>query len=138
MVSAESLQAREPAAADAGRLPAAPLDDSGKRSMEVQGQIRTTRSGQKTKPITRFLTIMAAKIHELTSGDVEGEIFCYRAMFPKGDEQEYNDPLFAYKAGSDPDTLYNHDEAMKQEDRKEFLKGMKKKSRINLKMETSS
>ena len=68
---------------------------------------------------------MAAEIGRMTAGDIEGEIFCYQAMFPEGDHHEHNDPLLAYKAVSDPDTLYYH-EAMKQSDRAEFKRGMKK------------
>jgi len=39
------------------------------------------------------------------------------------DEMEH--PLFAYKAKSDPNTMYLH-EAMRQPDRKEFVKAMDK------------
>jgi Reverse transcriptase (RNA-dependent DNA polymerase) len=57
--------------------------------------------------------------------DIEGEIFCYMAMFPDDDRIDYDDPLLAYKAVSDPDTLYNH-QAMRQDDREEFKKSMRK------------
>jgi hypothetical protein len=67
---------------------------------------------------------MAAEIGKQTAGDIEGDIFCYQAMFPEGGQQEYDDPLLAYKAVSDPNTLYYH-EAMKQSDRAEFQTGMK-------------
>jgi hypothetical protein len=50
---------------------------------------------------------------------------CYEAMFPDDDKFEYDDPLFAFEAVSDPDTLYFH-QAMKEKDSKEFLKSMTK------------
>ena len=58
---------------------------------------------------------MVAEIGTLTSSDIEGEIFCYQAMFPD-DRYEYDDPLLIYKAVSDPDTLYYH-KAMKEPDK---------------------
>ena len=50
------------------------------------------------------------------------------ALFPEDETQEVgnnygNDPLYAYKSTSDPDTLYHH-QAMKAEDRTEFLLAM--------------
>jgi hypothetical protein len=45
-------------------------------------------------------------------------------MFPD-DEHEHDDPLLAYKAVSDPDTLYYH-QAIKEPDRELFEKGMEK------------
>jgi hypothetical protein len=44
---------------------------------------KRTRSGQKTKPACKqLIEAMVAKIGTLTSTDVEGEIFCYQAMYP--------------------------------------------------------
>ena len=68
---------------------------------------------------------MKAEIAELTSHDVEGEIFCYVTMFPDDDRTDYDDPLLAYKAVSDPDTLYYH-QAMREDDREEFKSSMLK------------
>ena len=45
-------------------------------------------------------------------------------MFPD-DAHERDDPLLAYKAVSDPDTLYYH-QAIKEPDRELFEKGMEK------------
>ena len=63
-----------------------------------------------------------------TEGDIPGEIFCYQAMFPregtKAAEQE-RDPITAFKASTNPDTMYMH-QAMKQPDRKEFQVAMVK------------
>lgn len=68
---------------------------------------------------------MVTEIKDLTSRDVVGgEVFCLQAMFPD-DQHVHDDPLLAYKAVSDPDTLYYH-QATKEPDWKEFKKGMTK------------
>jgi hypothetical protein len=84
----------------------------------------TTRSGRKTKPTPRLINAMIAEVQDLTSGDVPGEIFCLQAMFPD-DRYDHDDPLLAYKAVSDPDTLYYH-QAIKEHDREKFEEGMSK------------
>jgi hypothetical protein len=65
---------------------------------------------------------MAAEVKD-TSGEIEGEIFCLVAMCPIRDED--NDPLLACKASADPDAMCMHG-AMKEPDRKEFIKAMQK------------
>ena len=52
---------------------------------------------------------------------IEGEIFCYLANIIDNDDKSgiINEPLLAYKATADPDTMYLH-EAMKQKDWSEF------------------
>lgn len=56
---------------------------------------------------------------------VAGEIFCYSALCPDGDMhvKSLADPLYAYKASADPDTLYHH-QAMKEPDHAEFSDAM--------------
>ncbi len=85
------------------------------------------RSGRKAKPIQHngHIRAMTTEIKESTLSDVEGEIMCYEAMFPNDDKFEYDDPLYVFKAVSDPDTLYFH-QAMKEKDREEFQKSMTK------------
>ena len=68
---------------------------------------------------------MMTELSIITADDVVGEIFCYRAMFPAYAGQEEEHPLMAYKATSDPDTMYHH-QAMKEPDRDEFWKAMQK------------
>ena len=69
---------------------------------------------------------MSAEIADVTSHDVNGEIHCFSAMFPESCEFDYDDPLvLAYKAVSDPDTLYYH-QAMREADREEFKTSMNK------------
>ena len=59
---------------------------------------------------------MCMEISKATQSNVKGEMFCYVAMFPNDDPWNYCNPLTAYKAVSDPDTL-NYCQAMKEEDR---------------------
>ena len=79
-------------------------------------------SARKRQPIERLIEAMGAEVKD-TSGEIEGEIFCLVAMYPVRDEDE--NPLLAYKASADPDTMYMH-EAMKEPDSKEFIKAMEK------------
>ena len=75
-------------------------------------------------------TTMSSKSNDKKDQDVnnvEGELLCLEALYPEGAsllEQE-QDPLFAYKATADPDTMYMH-EAMKQPDKAEFKAAMVK------------
>ena len=65
------------------------------------------------QPVKRLIEAMTEEMSASTSHDVEGEIFCLSAMFPKGEstDLEYN-PIMAFKANADPDTMYMH-EALK-------------------------
>ena len=62
---------------------------------------------------------------ELSQLEIEGEIFCYEALFPDGVDINNQHPLQAYKATADPDTMYMH-QAMKQDDKQDFIKAMLK------------
>ena len=75
------------------------------------------------EPVEVLIEAMMAENQETTKQDVEGEIFCIEAMFPHKEDE--NHPLLAFKATSDPDTMYLH-EAMKEPDKKEFLTAMQK------------
>ena len=55
----------------------------------------------------------------------QGEIFCESALYPFELQPFEDDPLLAYGASADPDTLYYH-EAMKEPDAPEFRKAMEK------------
>ena len=65
----------------------------------------------------------------MNGADIEGEILSFEALVPRDDFLDdigmNSDPLLAFKAKSDPDTFYYH-EAMKQEDKKDFLEAMEK------------
>ncbi len=62
----------------------------------------------------------------MTTQDIEGEIFCLQAMYPIPETEE--DPLMAYKASADPDTMYMH-QAVKEPDRDQFIAAMQKEVR---------
>lgn len=76
------------------------------------------------------LIAMATEISQLTKGDIEGELFCLEACFPDYKADYHNlkmqdDPLYAYKASADPDTMYMH-QALKQPDAEHFKAAMEK------------
>ena len=52
-------------------------------------------------------------------------------MFPNTTKEEQSETLLAYKASSDPDTMYHH-VAMRQHDRKNFMDAMRKEIRDQL------
>ena len=55
-----------------------------------------------------------------------GEIFCLSVLSGNDSKTEGDDnPILAYKASTDPDTMYRH-EAMREPDRDEFIKAMHK------------
>ena len=54
---------------------------------------------------------------------VDGELFCLQALFPDGNLEE--DPFYAFKTSTDPDTMYMH-QAMKEPDREQFKEAMEK------------
>ena len=69
---------------------------------------------------------MMATTAAVSSAQVSGEIMCLQAMYPN-QQADYDDvdPLMAFKATSDPDTMYLH-QAMAAPDRQQFLDAMKK------------
>jgi hypothetical protein len=66
---------------------------------------------------------MMTEMKEQTANKIEREIFCLEAMFPYREEEIH--PLTAFKATSDPDTMYLH-KAIKEPDKKEFMEAMRK------------
>ena len=113
-----------PAAANVGDggQPTPPNESETQRGAQPE---TTTRSGRKAKAAPRLIESMVTEISQVTSEDVEGEIFCYATVFADDDRYNHDDPLLVYKATSDPDTLYYH-QAMKENDCDEFLKSMVK------------
>jgi hypothetical protein len=53
---------------------------------------------------------------------VEGELFCLEALFPDN-KIGLKDPHYAFKASTDPDTMYLH-EAMREPDKEQFKDSM--------------
>jgi hypothetical protein len=86
-----------------------------------------TSSGRRSHPVQRLIEAMTAEILTSTKDDIQGEIFCYQALFPFDDQEviEAEQSILACKATSDPDTMYLH-EAMKEPDKADFLKAMMK------------
>ena len=80
---------------------------------------------QHSQPVERIIQAMTAEMSQPTLSDVEGEIFCLQAICPGNLLDEMQDPIMAYKATSDADTMYLH-QAMQEPDRKEFIEAMKK------------
>jgi hypothetical protein len=71
------------------------------------------------------IEIMKAELSKTTVGNIEGELFSLQASFPTYAGLPEEDPIYGYKATSDPDTMYHH-QAMKQPDAEDFRKAMKK------------
>ena len=93
------------------------LKRSGERMVTTPGP-----SGQ-VRRSPRLMNLMTTEISESTKCDIQGELFCYEALFPMEEKEE--EPLLVFKATADPDTMYMH-QAMKEPDRAEFIKAMEK------------
>jgi len=83
------------------------------------------QTSQPLQPAEKIIKAMMAELSNATASGIEGEIFCFEAMFPAYAGEPEQDPLQVFKATSDPDTMYMH-QAMKQKDAKEFRKAMVK------------
>ena len=71
------------------------------------------------------LLSLQASITSKQEQEIPGEIFCMQSLIDDHDQlYEFMNPI-AFKASSDPDTMYMH-EAMRQSDRKEFIEAMQK------------
>ena len=104
------------------RLEEAKSPDNGEHdATEAHASTRRTR-----KPVERLIEAMLAETSARTASDVEGEIFCLEALFPRDGnfpQNERQNPLLAFKASADPDKMHMH-EAMKQPDREQFVAAM--------------
>ena len=93
------------------------------------------KSGRTSRPVQRLIEAMVAEITTQQSSSstkqVPGEILCYSSLYPRDDEATNMNPLLAYKATADPDTMYLH-QAMKAEDRKDFQTAMMKEVQAHL------
>src|SRR5210317_790954 len=105
-----------------------PDDDTGhpknQPGCEPESQ-QAPMTSQETQPAERIINAMTAELSNATVNDIEGEIFCFEAMFPNYAGEPEQDPLKVFKATADPDTMYMH-EAMRQKDAAEFRKAMLK------------
>ena len=84
----------------------------------------TTRSGRQTTPPERLTTTQLG--FEAVADD-ENEIFAFTAEMQEQAlrELEYENPLLAFAASADPDTMYWH-EAMREPDRAKFIEAAEK------------
>jgi hypothetical protein len=83
------------------------------------------KSGQ-VQPPPALIEAMMTEIMENTYQDIQGEISCLETMFPDNNNtNEDNNPLYAYKASADPDTMYHH-QAIMEPDAKDFKEAMAK------------
>ena len=95
------------------------------------------RSSRVSKPVigNRLVDALQVQVLEATvpegqseltdeNAPAPGELFAFSTLFPLHDEEDV-DPIHAYAASADPDTLYHH-EAMREPDAIEFKKAMVK------------
>ena len=85
----------------------------------LESQIDTNRIHQQ-----HLIEAMIAEISRNTCDGIEGEILCLEAMYPDHEQLHKEisidqDPLLAFKATTDPDTMYMH-KAMCEPNWKEF------------------
>ena len=84
------------------------------------------RQAENTAPQHNIIEAMLTEVATRTKRDIEGEILCLEAMYPNS-TTGYENPLMAFKANTDPDTMY-HREAMRELDKEEFIKAMQKEA----------
>src|SRR6056300_397126 len=101
------------------------VGDSGTATENQPDSQQVSSSTQSTSAAENTINAMMAELSYATANDIEGEIFCFEAMFPNYAGEPEQDPLQAFKATSDPDTMYMH-EAMREKDADEFKRAMVK------------
>jgi hypothetical protein len=93
--------------------------------------IYVTRSGRRSKPPERL--IYDANTCLIRSNKHEDEEACLIRSNKHEDEEAWCEQyLIAYKASTDPDTMYHH-QAMKQPDREKFQEAMRKECEAHYK-----
>ena len=112
------------------------VNESSTNNNSSEGRSQATShirsSNRIRKPTSRLITAMKTESFLVPEGAIQGEIFSLQTLFPDHQEQDFDNPLLAFKSTSDPDTLYYH-EAMKMKDRREFIKAMEEEIRDNFK-----
>ena len=63
------------------------------------------KSQRKRKPTQRLLQAMMSERTSTSEGAVNGELFCFSALFPDPEDDFHEDPLQAYKATTNPDIM---------------------------------
>ena len=112
------------------------LDNDSSNTKSAAGRSHVTShirsSNRIRKPTSRLITAMTTESFLVPEGAIQGEIFSLQTLFPDHQEQDLEHPLLAFKSTSDPDTMYYH-EAMRMQDRREFVKAMEEEIRDNFK-----
>ena len=103
--------------------------DTTTTNINADGRRRSGRLNPSLVPAQKLLALQVELATNTQSSDEEyipGEIFCTETLIRDSleSEYEYKDPM-ACKASTDPDTMYLH-EALKENDRKEFINAMQK------------
>ena len=101
--------------------------DLGNQTVPADATASQQKSARMSKPINRLIEVMQTEIAQSTAGNkIPGELFCLSVLtgFDSETEGDVN-PILAFKAHTDPDTMYRH-EAMREPDRDEFIKAMNK------------
>lgn len=91
---------------------------------------KPTRSGRVPKPNRNYNDVANSVLVNETAGngdDIPGQMLSLQAMFPRDDGMLDDEGPLAFKASTDPDTMYYH-QAMKEPDKNDFLKAMEKGS----------
>ena len=90
---------------------------------------KPTRSGRVPRPNPRYFADIAnealAEEAKSNGDEIPGQLLTLNAMFPKDDTVGNQPEVYAYKATSDPDTMYYHG-SMRQKDKVAFLQAMEK------------
>ena len=104
------------------------------RSMTAKPTEQANISSTLPQLIEVQLAEMSSQNKSNSKNYIEGEILCYLENITDNDDRSgiINDPLLAYKATADPDTMYLH-EAMKQKDWSEFRIAMQKEIKDRMK-----
>ena len=115
------------------------MDQAGEDIATADDSSQSTlrRSNRTSKPVigNRLVDALCVEVLQATVDDdgeemqgptapAQGEIFAYSTLFPLFDDGD-EDPLLAYAASADPDTLYHH-EAMREPDADQFRAAMEK------------
>ena len=95
-------------------------------NVTADGLRRSSRLNPDLIPQQKLISLQAQVINSSEMQDIPGEIFCSKTIASEAHQMQhqYSDPM-AFKASSDPDTMYMH-EAMREPDKGQFILAMKK------------
>ena len=127
--------ALEPSQSQLAATPDSPTPPQAEGAAAAQAEQPLRRSTRVSKPVigNRLVDALVVQVVEATvpadqeelpdeTAPAQGEIYAFSTLFPLHDEEDV-DPIHAYAASADPDTLYYH-ESMKEPDKEKFLEAM--------------